>query len=468
MKFLRKVWDKSKKSGKKLAKQKKWLLETSFREKFASLRNFIAASSWKKRIIFLAVIIIIGLLVRYIVVKTQGGKVTYETAKAEKGALVTSISGSGTITSGNYTNISTKVSGTVKKVYVTNGDTVAKGQRIAEVTPDDYATERQTAAWVAYLEATENAKQSIADKVTADITMWQARQAVYAQDAYDDMLDNNTNPATHVAYTDGEKMIVTKTLDQKKKAYTASESKYLNSDADIANANAKVVASLRDYQQNSATIIAPAAGTISDLALAEGLMVSASSTTSSTSGAIIVSAQTVGKINNTSGQLIATVTLTEIDIINVKANQKVTLTLDAYSDKTFTGKVLAVNTSGSSSSGVTSYPVTILLNPVTVEIYPNMAVSVEIITSIKTDVVLIPTTAIQTVNNQSIVDVMKDGKVSAVQVEIGSSNDSQTEVVSGINEGDEVVTSTITSDNSAGEDNTTSPFSGINRFGRDF
>jgi hypothetical protein len=66
------------------------------------------------------------------------------------------------------------------------------------------------------------------------------------------------------------------------------------------------------------------------------------------------------------------------------------------------------------------------------------------------------------VNNQSAVEVMKDGKISTVQVEIGGSNDTQTEIISGLNEGDEVVTSTITpSSTSQSSNSTTSPFSSI-------
>jgi len=434
---------------------KEWFLKTSLKEKFSEIKNFFLYASLKKKIIFLVAVVVVGILARQIIVGAKGDKVTYETSVAEKGTLVTSISGTGTITSGNYTNVTTKASGTVKKVYVINGDTVYKGQKIAEVTLDDYAQERQTAAWVAYLEAKENYLEAINDKSEADIAMWNAREEVV--DAQDDVDDSNWDTA-------GEEMIVKKTLEQKRLAFSVAESKYLNANADITNASAKVAKALRDYQENSATIVAPADGVITDLALAEGIIVSASSTTSSTSGATIVSAQTVGKINSTSGQLIATVNLTEIDIVSVKANQKVNLTLDAYSDKSFTGKVLAVNTSGSVSSGVTSYPVTIILDPVSVDIYPNMVVSVSIITEIKTDVVLIPSTAIQTLDDQSMVQVMKDGKVATVSVEIGSANDSQAEVVSGINEGDEVVTSTITStDAEQNQDGTASPFSGIGR-----
>jgi HlyD family secretion protein len=194
-------------------------------------------------------------------------------------------------------------------------------------------------------------------------------------------------------------------------------------------------------------------------------VVSANSSTSNTSGATIVSAQTIGKISSVKTQLIASVSLSEIDVVSVKANQKVTLTLDAFPDMTFTGKVLAVNTTGGSSSGVTSYPVTILLDPVTVDIYPNMAVNAEIITGIKTDVILVSSTAITTGNGTSTIQVKKAGKYTTVEVETGETNDLQTEIVSGISEGDEVVTAVITTGGSQSGTNTTSPFSGIGRTG---
>lgn len=371
-------------------------------------------------------------------------KVQYQTATAEVGTLITSISASGTITSGNNTSISTKVSGVVGKVYVINGDTVTKGQKIAEVTLDDYAAERQTAAWASYLEATENAKQAKNSKMLSDIEMWEARQDVLdAQQALDDMNDNDTNPETNEVYTDTERMIITKTLDQSRLAFDVAEAKYQNSDADIANANAKVAAALRDYQENSSTIIAPAGGIISDLSLAEGLILNAQSQTSSNTGATIISSQTIGKISNPSGQLLSEVSLSEIDVINVDANQKATLILDAYPDKTFTGKVLSVDTSGGSNQGVTTYPATIILDQTSVEIYPNMAVTAQIMLDVKANVLLVPSFAVQSTGEETYVEVMSDDEITRVTIEIGDSNDSQTEIASGLSEGDVVITATI-------------------------
>ncbi len=90
-----------------------------------------------------------------------------------------------------------------------------------------------------------------------------------------------------------------------------------------------------------------------------------------------------------------------------------------------------------------------------------MAVTVEIITSMKTDVVLVPTTAIQTFNDQEMVQILKDGQPNFVQVETGEANDSQTEIVSGLNEGDVVITSTISSATEDESGRTSSLFSGV-------
>ena len=442
--------------GKKAAKTKKERVLTWP----GKLAGKIKSGSWRTRVVVLAGLAVLAVAARLTVFNSTGRQIEYETTAVQKGTLVKSVSASGTITSGNNTAVTTKASGVVKSVAVINGDKVVKGQKIAEIAADEYAQERQTAAWVKYLEATETVKDAKTAKVTADIAMWEDRQAIL--DAEEEVRDINLGDHTLT-----ERTVAEKSLEEARLEFAASEVKYTNATADIANAQAKVSSAWRDYQENSAVITAPVAGTISDLSLAAGLVLAASSATSNTSGATIVSAQTVGKITNPGGQLLATVNLTEIDIIAVKANQKVTLEIDAYGEKSFTGKVLAINTSGSVSSGVTSYPVTILLDPVTVDIYPNMAVSAQIIIEMKTDVVLVPAAAVNTVDGAATVKVLRDGQPVSVVVEVGSSNDAQTEIIAGISEGDEVVTAVISPDENTEGNETSSPFSGVRRSSSD-
>jgi multidrug efflux pump subunit AcrA (membrane-fusion protein) len=118
--------------------------------------------------------------------------------------------------------------------------------------------------------------------------------------------------------------------------------------------------------------------------------------------------------------------------------------MDAFADKTFTGQVLAINTNGQSSSGVTSYPTIIVFDNSLPNMYPNMSISANIIIDSKTDVLTVPSSSIKTTNGESIVSVMKDNKISSVVVETGLSDATNTEIISGLNEGDTVVTSTST------------------------
>lgn len=246
-----------------------------------------------------------------------------------------------------------------------------------------------------------------------------------------------------------------------------AEADYNNQAGVIRQAEAALSSAWLSYQQVSSTITVPIAGTISNLSLTPGLTISASTNTSSTTNTSNSNAsQTLGTITLAGGLPQALVNLSEIDITKAKIGQKATLTLDAFADKTFTGKISAINTNGSVSSGVTSYPVTITFDSSIDSLYPNMAVNATIITNVKDNIILVPSSAVQTANGQSSVQVMKNGKVMPVQVEIGEANDTQVEIVSGISEGDTIVTSQTTS-RPSGTQQGASPFGGSG-FGRGF
>lgn len=401
--------------------------------------------------VIVVLVLVLGFFIFTKIKNNQSNKVTYKTSTATKGTLITTIDASGTITSGSTTYITTGAMGTVKKVYVENGDTVKKGQKLAEITLTDEAAQTQTTAWNNYLTALENVKVAQANRTAADIKMWEDRQSVLdAQTEYDSMVAGAWNPDTNKEYTYNEKAIVSKTLDLAKQTFTADELKYNNSAAEISLANSKLAAALSSYQQVSSTVYAPAAGTLSNLILAEGVVISDSSTstitvssgTDSTTNSQSVTAQKVGAIKDPKGQYQATLSLTEVDVTKIKSGQKVTLTMDAFPDNTLTGTVLAVNTSGSVSSNVTSYSVSVLLDNTDLDIYTNMAVSATIIISTKDNVVMIPSTAVKTANGVSTVSILKDKVATKVTVETGDSNDTQTEIKSGISEGDVVITST--------------------------
>jgi multidrug efflux pump subunit AcrA (membrane-fusion protein) len=422
--------------------------------------------------IILLTVIIAGCWFAYSKISGFGtNETSYQTYTVEKGTFMTTLSASGTITSGDTTYITTGASGTVKKVYVKNGDIVVKNQKIAEITLDDIGGETQTTAWNNYQEALIDVKESETQKETDYITMLQKKDALKnAETAKRDGHSGGWNPTTRNPYTENELLIVDKQYEQAVATYNAAVSNNSISDTNIALARAKVSAAYRNYQKVSSNIVAPVSGIINNLVLAEGIAISSSSDSSITvstgslasTESVSVSSKQVGAIKNPDGQYQATVNLTEVDVTKVQSGQKVTLLLDAYPDNTLTGTVLAVSTSGSVSSGVTSYSATILLDKTTLNLYTNMAVSATIIISTKDSVLLLDSAAIETSVQQSSVLVKKDGVVSTVNIKIGDANDSQTEVVSGLNEGDTVVTITTksTTKESTGTSGSSSLFGG--------
>ncbi len=144
-----------------------------------------------------------------------------------------------------------------------------------------------------------------------------------------------------------------------------------------------------------------------------------------------------------SNQKIAEISLNEIDTAKVKVGQKATLTFDALPDLTLTGKVSEIDTIGTVSQGVVSYGVKIILDTDDERIKPGMSVTAEIIVEFKQDVLLVPNSALKSQQNVYYVQLMEDSTPRSQPVEVGISNDNMTEIISGLKEGDVVVTSTI-------------------------
>jgi macrolide-specific efflux system membrane fusion protein len=431
---------------------------------FKGAKNFIHTRKKLSLIGGIIVLLVLILISRNLFFNQP--QTTYQTSKVEKGTLITSVTASGNISAGSSVSIDTQATGIVKAVYVKNGETVAQGQKIAEITPDLNSQQRQAAAWATYLSALNSERSAEDSKLSADASMWSAQQAVLdAQNNVNYKNGNTTNPSTKAAYTDLEKQSIDAALTQAQKSFTAAEQKYKDANYAINSAQASLSSAWLSYQQTSSTITAPISGVVNGLTLTEGLPLtsttssSSSSSSSNSSSSSSTSSQSIGTITLKGSNIQAVVDLTEVDVTNVKVGQKVTITLDAFPNKTFVGKVLNIDTNGSVSSGVTSYPTTIVFDTAPDRVYPNMSVNATIITNIKENAILVPSAAIQTTNGQSTVKVMQNGKPVSVNVEIGDSNDTQTEIVSGLKAGETVVTNTSTTSTSQSQ-TSSSPFGG--------
>lgn len=145
----------------------------------------------------------------------------------------------------------------------------------------------------------------------------------------------------------------------------------------------------------------------------------------------------------------------------VKVGNKVTITLSAFSDKTYTGKIVAIDTTGTVSSGVVSYPVTITLDSGAPDIFANMSATANILTDFKEGVLIVPNGAIITQNNETFVRTLKDNVLTNIPVVTGLTSDTETEVISGIDEGQSVVTAITTTSTTKTTTSTTSIFGGL-------
>ena len=141
----------------------------------------------------------------------------------------------------------------------------------------------------------------------------------------------------------------------------------------------------------------------------------------------------------------------ELDIKNIELDQNVIITSDAVEGKRYNGKVSNVSINGTTSGGVTTYPVTIIITDFDEDLLPGMNIDVEIITSKAKDVLAVPVSAVNRGNTVYVKgekteenDTAPDGYKS-VKVTTGVYNNQYIEIVSGLSEGDIVYVPVIKS-----------------------
>jgi len=163
-------------------------------------------------------------------------------------------------------------------------------------------------------------------------------------------------------------------------------------------------------------------------------------------------------------QKIAEITLNEIDIPKIKIAQKVTITFDAIDDFSVIGEVAEVDTLGTVSQGVVTYNVKIAFDAQDEGVKPGMSLSAAIITNVKQNALLMPNSAIKQQGDVSYVQAVDrtaiesnpamaniSGAIIPVsnlhtqQIQVGLANDTTTEIIDGLEEGDVVIIQTISS-----------------------
>jgi HlyD family secretion protein len=128
----------------------------------------------------------------------------------------------------------------------------------------------------------------------------------------------------------------------------------------------------------------------------------------------------------------------ETDISRVKVGEDVNVTFDALAGQAFTGKVISIAPNAVVQAGVASYTVQISLTNAA-GVRPGMTGNADIIFAHHDGALLVPNRAVRTSGIQKVVSVFDGSKVVTKVVTTGVSDDKNTEILSGLQVGDQVV-----------------------------
>jgi macrolide-specific efflux system membrane fusion protein len=231
----------------------------------------------------------------------------------------------------------------------------------------------------------------------------------------------NTRSAADISLSQASTTLAnatSKTTDQAQIAYLNAQ----NADARAIAAEAALRA-----QAAFASLVAPADGIVTAVAIRAG-----EAAPSSTA------------ISIASSTLQVTTSVVESDIGKISTGQKATVTISAV-NASLQGTVSAIAPSGSASGngGVVSFAVQVLIDAPPDSVRPGMSADVSVVTASATNVLSIPSRALSgSAGNYSVRVVAADGTVAARSVTVGLVTSSLAEIKSGLEAGEQVVTGT--------------------------
>lgn len=403
--------------------------------------------------------------------KDEGTKVTTE--KVTKRTIVETVNASGKIYPEVEVKMSPDISGEIVQLDVQEGDSVKKGQVLARIYGDIYATQRDQAA------AIVNQQQAQLANSQAAIGAMQAQldEAKKTYDMQKQLFDGKVISASEFNTADAAYKSAVANLAAAKQGINAGQAGVQSARAGLAKANKDI---------SLATLVSPMDGVVDLLNVKKGERVVGSSMMAGTEMMRIAD---MSKIE-------IRVDVGENDIPKVHLGDTATIEVDAYNDRKFTGVVTQIassnngaatqtDNSSSTSTDVTNYKVYIRISPDSYKdliknsksksfpFRPGMSASADIQTKTKNNVLSIPINAVTTRerndstgndntqmagnsnNNQAsltntsgsnndldevVFIVQPDGTVKKQIVKTGIQDINDIEVTDGLKEGDEVVT----------------------------
>ena len=167
-----------------------------------------------------------------------------------------------------------------------------------------------------------------------------------------------------------------------------------------------------------------------------------------------------------SNQKITNIPLNEVDAVKVENGQKVLLTFDAVSGIKVNGKVTQVDLVGTANQGVVTYNIKISFEADDLRIRPGMSIDAVITTKEKTGILVVPSNAVKSQgsgkNRNNYVEIFDSNEIPQKQiVTIGESDDINTEITGGLDEGQEIIVRTVVGGTLPNQSSTPTIFSSL-------
>jgi HlyD family secretion protein len=362
------------------------------------------------------------------------------TVKVTRGNLAVSVAASGQLEPNTITTIrpdSNMPTRKLVKLLVKKGERVREGQALAEVDSSGLEFDLQSAR--ANLQAQRvklanlQARPQGMEAAAADATLASARSTLdAAQEGYDNvkaLFDKDLSSRKELA--DAERALNVANLSYTSAQLSYQNAKAQNADADI-QAQQSVVSSAQSELQkaqliyDSITIRSPLQGVVADVGVVIGDLISPST-----------ALMTV--IDPDPMWLLAEVN--ESDIGQIKVGQGAAVVPSGYSDLTLQGRVIQIDLHATVQSNVSVFTATVEVPNRDGKLLWGMNADADISVFALNDVLTLPANAIKTANGTSTVVVLDGGQQVTWDVQAGATDGSRTQVVAGLDEGDDVVVS---------------------------
>lgn len=370
----------------------------------------------------------------------------FQTAAVERGNLTATIGATGTVRARQTAVLVWQAAGTVDTVNVKVGDNIAADFVMA------YLAKTSLPQSVIMAEADlASAQKALDDLLTSDTARAEAVINLRdAQEAHDKALNwrEELNGKIHI------KKIVYKKIGPRRipilKEYRgyADKETIKKADEDLALAKARLDDALREYERLNN-------GNMLDIKAAQARVEAAEATinlarvTSPFEGTVteshVLPGDQIGagdiafRLDNLSS-LLVDVKVSEVDINSVSVGQPVTLTFDAILGKEYHGEVVEVAQAGAVEQGVVNFTITVELTDADSLVKPGMTAAVNIVVQETQDVLLVQNRAVRLVDGERVVYVLEEGEPVKKEIQLGSSSDTMSVLVSGdVKEGDVII-----------------------------